>query len=299
MTYSAADDSSSQAMRSEARRIIDAARSRGLTLRLLGGLAVREHCRETAFCERPYRDIDLAGLGRESRVATALIVESGWQENRHVAMATMGRKRQFFRECRHGAGSGDGSAGAGSGGSRGGIGGSGGGDDERVHDDDRIDLYLDAFRLHHSIDLRRRLRLEPYTVSTSDVLLVKLQRTTVNTDDLRDILTVVKDAAELGDRQAPGVVDLGYLARLCAGDWGLHHDVVRNLARCRGALGTLGLEQPEEDLLRDRLDRLEAAVEAAPKRLRWRWRASFGERLAWHEPVDDVEGVYLSPAERP
>ena len=282
MAYSAADDRSSQAMLLEAHRIIDAARSQGLTLRLLGGLAVREQCRDASFCERPYRDIDLVGLGRESRAATALLVGSGWQENRHVAMATMGRKRQFFRECRHR-----------------------GGDARRlrngwrVHDDDRIDLYLDAFRLHHSIDLRRRLWLEPYTVSTSDALLVKLQRTTVNEDDLRDILTLVKDAAELGAGQEPGVVDLDYLARLGASDWGLHHDVVRNLVRCRGSLDTLGLAQHEADRLRDRLDRLEAAMEAAPKPLRWRWRASFGERLAWHEPVDDAEGVYLSPAERP
>ena len=88
--------------------MIDAARSQGLTLRLLGGLAVREHCRETAFCERPYRDIDLVGLSRQSKAATALIVGSGWQENRHVAMATMGRRRQFFRECRHGGDGGSG-----------------------------------------------------------------------------------------------------------------------------------------------------------------------------------------------
>ncbi len=260
-------------------------------MRLLGGLAVREHCRETAFCERPYRDIDLVGLSRESKAATALIVGSGWQENRQVAMATMGRKRQFFRECRHGDADGYGG--------RNSDGGRGGGGRERVHDDDRIDLYFDAFRLHHSIDLRRRLRLEPYTVPTSDVLLVKLQRTTINEDDLRDILTVVKDAAELGDHEAPGVVDLGYLARLCAGDWGLHHDVVRNLARCRGSLGTLGLGRLDAARLQHRLEALEAAVEAAPKALRWRWRASFGERLAWHEPVDDIEGVYLSAAERP
>ena len=90
-------------MLAEAHSIIDAARSRGPTLRLLGGLAVREHCLADAFCERPYRDIDLAGLGREVKATTAVLVGLGWQENRQVAMATAGRKRQFFRECRHGS----------------------------------------------------------------------------------------------------------------------------------------------------------------------------------------------------
>ena len=262
-------------MLAEAHRIIDAAQSRGPTLRLLGGLAVREHCRADAFCERPYRDIDLAGLGREVKATTAVLVGLGWQENRQVAMATAGRKRQFFRECRHGSRA------------------------ERAHDDDRIDLYVDAFRLHHSIDLRRRLQLEPYTVSTSDVLLVKLQRTTLNDDDLRDIVTVVKDAVELGEDDARGALNLGYLSRLCAADWGLHHDVVRNLAHCRRALGTFGLDEPETARLGRRLDSLEAAVEAAPKTLRWRLRARLGEHLAWHEPVDDTEGAYLTAAERP
>ena len=34
-------------MADEARRLIDAARAEGLTLRLLGGLGVREHCHES------------------------------------------------------------------------------------------------------------------------------------------------------------------------------------------------------------------------------------------------------------
>ena len=46
-------------------------------------------------------------------------------------------------------------------------------DGSRRHDDDRVDVYLDTFRLHHQIPLRRRLTLEPYTVPAADVLLVE------------------------------------------------------------------------------------------------------------------------------
>ncbi len=167
-------------MLAEAHRIIDTARARGVTLRLLGGLAVREHCRETAFCERPYRDIDLVGP-RERREGRDGGAREGWAGTRTARWrwppwAASGSSSGTAGTWRLAA---------------------------ALHDDDRIDLYLDAFRLHHSIDLRRRLELEPYTVSTSDVLLVKLQRTEVNEDDLRDILTVVKDAAELGDDERP------------------------------------------------------------------------------------------------
>lgn len=263
-----------QSMLGEAHGIIDAGRAQGVTLRLIGGLAVREHCREADFCERPYRDIDLAARRRAAKAATTLLVRLGWVENRQVAMAAAGGKRQFFRECRHLTAAG------------------------RAHDDDRIDLYLDAFRLHHAIDLRRRLELEPYTVSTSDVVLAKLQRTAANYDDLRDIVTVVKDAAALGADDVPGALNVRYIAGLCAADWGLYHDVSRNVARCRAALDSLGTGDASARVL-SRLDALEDALAAAPKGRRWRLRASLGERIAWHEPVDDAEGVYFAPGERP
>ena len=262
-------------MLAEARDIIDAARARGVALRLVGGLAVREHCRDTAFCARPIRDIDLTTPRRSSKEVTGLLVGLGWAENRQVAMASSGRKLQFFRRCRHPAGAG------------------------RVHDDDRIDLYLDAFQLHHRVDLRGRLELEPYTVSTSDVLLVKLQRTEANDDDVRDMVTVIKDAVAIGDDDAPGVVNRCYLARLCAADWGLCHDVSRNLARCRAALvarGAGGLSAQGVDGAHRRLAAghrrpAQGLALAAARRL--------GERLAWHEPIDDDEAVYFTPGERP
>ncbi len=266
---------SADGMLAEAHDIIDAARARGVVLRLVGGLAVREHCRDAAFCERPIRDIDLAASRRSSRAVTALLAGLGWTENRQVAMASSGRKRQFFRRCRHPVSNG------------------------RVHDDDRIDLYVDAFQLHHSVDLRDRLELEPYTVSTSDVLLVKLQRTEANDDDVRDMLTVIKDAVAIGEDDAPGVVNRRYLARLCATDWGLSHDVTRNIARCRAAMAARSTADPAPGRVGARLDALQEAIDEQPKGWRWRLRAALGERLAWHEPVDDVEALYFAPGERP
>jgi len=275
MAAAHAHELNAHGMLAEAHDIVDAARARGIVLRLVGGLAVREHCRDATFCERPIRDIDLVTVRRSSRAVTNLLTGLGWTENRQVAMASGGRKRQFFRRCRHPVGSG------------------------RVHDDDRIDLYLDAFQLHHRVDLRSRLELESYTVSTSDVLLVKLQRTEANHDDVRDMVTVIKDALAIGEDDASGVVNRRYLARLCASDWGLSHDVSRNLARCRAAIAERGADDPAVGSVGARLDALQQAIDEQPKDWRWRLRAALGERFAWHEPVDDVEAVYFAPGERP
>ena len=54
-----ADERVRHEMWDEARQLIDAARSESLTLRLLGGLGVREHCRTFELCERDYSDLDM------------------------------------------------------------------------------------------------------------------------------------------------------------------------------------------------------------------------------------------------
>ena len=91
------------------------------------------------------------------------------------------------------------------------------------------------------------------------MLLVKLQRTQAEPDDLRDMLGVLESAAALGDQTtAPAILNLDYLARLCAADWGLCHDVERNLARCRDALATPARRDPGVQRAPARLDALDS-----------------------------------------
>ena len=86
-------------MLAEARRIVDTARDRHVVLRLLGGLAVREHCKVLDFCERDYADLDLVGLGRQGRQIVALMRDLGYDEEQRVRLATDNRQCQFVRAC--------------------------------------------------------------------------------------------------------------------------------------------------------------------------------------------------------
>ena len=199
-------------MADEARRLIDAARSEGLTLRLLGGLGVREHCHTLELCERDYSDLDMVAPARQARRLAALFARFGYAENVDVSTATSNAELQFARPCMHGSGPDSGPA----------------------HTDDHIDVFLDSFRMDHEIALAKRLGVEPYTLSLSDLLLTKLQIFKLNEKDLRDILTMFTDA-EVGEQEAPGVIDGGYIASLCADDWGLFYDVALNLQRVTNA----------------------------------------------------------------
>ena len=254
-------------MAAEGRRIVDAARERGLTLRLIGGLAVRDHCEELAFCSRDHSDLDMVGLTREAGELVSLFEALGYRERLHVRAATRLRQMQFGRDCVHGSADGA----------------------YAVHAEDHVDVFLDVFRMDHAVDFRERLAIEPYTVSAGDLLLTKLQVFRAEERDLHDIVTLLKDD-ELAAEDAPGTVNVTYVAELCARDWGLYYDVTQNLRHCAESLATYGLEREEEEHVRAALARLTQAIEEAPKTRSWRWRAKIGTRRRWHELVEEQDG---------
>ena len=275
MAFAAADSSRwAGDMLAEARDIIASAGRSGVLLRLIGGLGVLATSRDRAFAARPFRDIDLVGLRRQSRQIGRALTAMGFAENPHVRFATAGQTVQFFRPCRHESA-----------------------DGRLAHDDDRIDVYLDAFRLDHEIALRHRLDVADDVLPPADVLLSKLQHTDPGPDDLRDMVAILKDL-ELADADLPGTINASYLAALCARDWPLHHDVTRNLERCRSGLAELGLSVGDQQRAAAAVDGLEAALAGQRKSLRWRVRALAGERLPWSDFVDERDGRHIASRER-
>jgi hypothetical protein len=253
-------------MADEARRLIDTARSEGLILRLLGGLGVREHCRTFELCDRDYSDLDMVARAKQARRLAALFNGSGYVENFEVSAATSNAELQFARPCRH-----SGELGA-----------------VPAHADDHIDVFLDAFRMDHEIDLRQRLEIEPYTVSLADLLLTKLQIFRLNEKDLRDIVTLLTDV-EVGQEDGPGAIDVRYIGRLCADDWGLFYDVAMNLQRVDEDAASFDLSEAQVAHVRHGVLHLIAAIDAAPKGLSWRLRARIGTRKTWHSELDGQE----------
>ena len=253
-------------MSDEARQLIDAARSEGITLRLLGGLGVREHCRSLELCERDYSDLDMVAPAKHVRRLAAFFESFGYGENLDVSTATSSAELQFVRPCAH--------------------------DRERAvgraHADDHVDVFIDTFRMDHHIALARRLEIEPYTVSLSDLLLTKLQIFRLNEKDLRDIVTLLADV-EVAQEDAPGLINGLYIGELCANDWGLFYDVAINLQRVGERAAAFDLHDAEEARLRHGVMRLIAAIDGAPKSVRWRLRARVGTRKIWHGQLDDQE----------
>lgn len=259
-------------MLDEARTLVARAEAEGVTLRLVGGLAVRAVSRDRRFADRPTRDVDLVGRRGQIRQIAGLLERSGFTENPHFRFGSGGQVMQFFRPCVHAE------------------------NGRRAHADDRVDVYLDAVRLEHSLQLRERLTLVSPTVPPTDILLVKLLRTYPHADDVRDAIALLKDLTP-GDDDGPGILNVPYVARLCARDWPLHHDVVGNLTGSREAAGRLGLPDTDTQRVDETAGTVLAAITAAPKSWRWRLRAIPGERLPWSDAVEERDGRHLTPRE--
>jgi hypothetical protein len=261
-------------MRDESREIVAAAARQGLVVRLIGSVGVGLLCGDPAR-GRDHRDIDVVVRRRDVPRLPRLFETLGYEENRHVRLASGGHLAQFFRECVHETS-----------------------DGRRAHVDDRVDVYVDVFRHHHTLSLRGRLELEREVVSAADALLVKLQRGDADDDDLRDVVELLV-AAPLAEHDAPRAINVRRVADLCRRDWGLHRDVDENLRRALDLLGRLGLAPAEEHTARERLKALRWALREAHKTWRWRWRALFGEHLWWRDAVDEADGERIGLREAP
>ena len=188
--------------------IISEAKENGATLRLIGGLAFRKQCRELDFCKREYGDIDLVGLSHEAPMIIKTLVDLGYRENTRYTLVSGGTRFLF----------------------------------EKFGSKDHVDVFLDKLRMEHEIDLRRRLSLDEFTISVSDLFVCKLIIQNLNEKDYRDIIAIVKDL-ELGEEDLPSTINMNYIGELCSRNWGLYHDIISSIDDCIAFVKTYQLEE--------------------------------------------------------
>ncbi|HEX2156017.1 MAG TPA: hypothetical protein VHS79_03365 [Actinomycetes bacterium] len=239
--------------------LVAEAGARGQVLRLVGSTGIRLHCPPAAAAldrlGRPAKDIDVVCRHEDRKGLRRLLEERGWEVDRDLLVAMEGRRFSF----RHPAS---------------GL---------------ELDVFVDRLEFCHTTELRDRLGARELTVPVEDLLLQKLQivRQTV-TDRMDTAALLATHPVEGGPRTDPEAIDAGYVAGLLARDWGFHHTATANLAALAGG----GAANGSAATVAERVSDLLAAIEAAPKSVRWRARARVGERMQWWQDVDDREAVY-------
>lgn len=261
----------------EAMDTIDAARSQGVQLRLTGGLAVRRYCTDLEFMDREYSDIDFVGLSDQMKEMHAVFEGLDYTENRYVTQSTDASQLQYIKnEALEGMEA----AARGS---------------QSPYEPplvDHVDIFLDVMRMDHDLDVSERLEIDDYAISPADAFIAKMQIGKINQKDVHDVIALVKDVP-LRDVDDDTSIDLLYIADVCSKDWGLYRDVTANLDIALAMVDDYGLTEGQQDRVYARLAAIKESVENAGKSLRWRLRATVGERVAWRREIEETEGTQI------
>jgi peroxiredoxin (alkyl hydroperoxide reductase subunit C) len=247
----------------EAKRIIGEAEKGGVTLRLIGGLAIRLHCHGKHSAHlREYHDIDLFGLAGQREEIELVFARLGYSPNLSFNMNSVLLNRLQFVSAQNAK---------------------------------SVDVFLDQFSMEHTLDFKRRIRLDGLTIPVTDLLLTKLQMEgRIEARDEKDIVAVLEDH-DLGLEDSKEMLNVKYLADLCSRDWGLFRTVTGSLQKIRHVIEDdisvqcVGMEADE--LIR-KVDVIQASLTSGRKGLRWRARKILGERVKWYRDIEvDEEEV--------
>ncbi len=240
----------------EARRVAGEAEKKNVTLRLLGGVAIKLRAPEglnPAF-EREYADLDWITQKGGSADAQRFFESLGYVPQTRFN-ALYGRERLLYFDEKH---------------------------------DRQVDVLVGTFKMSHEIPLGKRLTLEPLTIPLAELLLTKLQIIELNDKDVRDALAILHDhPIEESDGDA---VNAAHVAKLCASNWGLWRTFTANLKALEGHLDRYDLPAENKERIAERIRTLLERIEREPKTFGWKMRAKIGDRKRWYELPEEVDG---------
>ncbi|MCW2977615.1 MAG: hypothetical protein JWM06_2896 [Actinomycetia bacterium] len=237
----------------EAGRLLDAAQSNDVPIRLIGGLAVYFHTEEIPPpLSRSYDDIDLATTKGSSRSAAELLTALGYEPSREFNALNGSRRLLFFD----------------------------------THNERKLDVFVDTFELCHTIPITARLALDERTIPLAELLLTKLQVVELTEKDLRDIVTLLQ--RHVVGTNDDDTINGDFIAALTADDWGLWRTVKLNVERIHEQIDSLTLDDGTKGRALERMDTLWERIEREPKSRKWRMRDRVGDRKRWYEIPDEV-----------
>ncbi|GBD08529.1 hypothetical protein HRbin22_00769 [Candidatus Thermoflexus japonica] len=240
----------------EGLRLVEAARARGIPMRLLGSVGIAYHSPSAArYLPMPaYPGLELAAPSRHGKALAAFMEEQGYEPLARFN-AFYGTRRLHFRKPEAGW---------------------------------PVDVFLDAYEMYHRVEFAAALSREEIALPPDWLLLSRLQAVEAGEAELLEIAVLLLDH-EVVEGEQPETVDLRVITGLCAEDWGWYRTVTMNLERA--ARQVEEWEEPARGRVRERLERLRRAIEAAPKSLGWQMRARLGDAVRWYQtPIRPEEG---------
>jgi hypothetical protein len=247
-----------------ARSLVDKGAEQGVTLRIIGSLAARQHLKDSGglldLLQRvPTHDIDFMGYWKEKNLADRMFRDLGYEPDPSVAFSLeYGVKRLIYHQREQGI---------------------------------MAEIFMDELKMAHTLDFKGRLELDYPTITLVDLLLSKLQIQMITEKDIKDMIALLADHdLGQGDRE---LIDINYLTELTSKRWGLYYTALGNLNKVKQWVHQLDvLDAPIRQDVDTKLVEIIGRFEAHPKSLKWNLRSLIGTRMRWYEEVGDVYDVH-------
>ena len=243
----------------EAKRLTDEGEKEGVTLRVMGPIALHFYFPEFVdlyrrmerLGDRVFTDIDYASYGKCRGKIVPFFEKQDYSLEKRAAMLSGNTRHIYFGN--------------------------------RIP---MIDVFFDQLSYNHPIDYRGRLEIHPYCVSLTDLLLQKLQIVQINDKDLKDGMLLLL-AAKVGDTDKD-MINAKYLAKLMSEDWGFFYTSTMNLEKIKTAsVSVSALTDQQRTVLTQKADHVLQVIENAPKSGKWKSRAKVGTKKSWYNEVSD------------
>jgi len=245
----------------EIRRIIKEADGRNVSVRILGGAAIRMHCpNHQEMYEKlkrvPKHDMDFVTYSKFRPLTKKLFTDLGYEPYVSLMLTgATGRHRQIFNDK-------DGNK--------------------------AIDVFLGVLEMCHNIDYEGRLEVDSPTVPLAELLLQKLQIVQTNEKDVQDtvILLLEHDVGKSDKDEING----DHIAKVLANDWGFYYTVNTKFGEIKEHLEKYdALSKQDRALVSERVDKLKERIEKEPKSFKWNMRAKAGTSVKWYRVVEEVQ----------
>ena len=236
----------------ESRRLVTGAAGVGLTIRLLGGVAVCiQSPSDSPLLPRMIGDIDIVTRREGARALAAFLKTAGYAGDEMFNALHGARRLLFFDHVN----------------SR------------------KLDVFVGEFGMCHVIPIADRLDRDPMTIPLAELMLTKLQIVELTDRDLRDIYSL-SFHNDISDGDAAGI-EANFIADLCAKDWGLWRTCTATIEQSLDRLPDYPISVDASQLIAERLRKLLHRIKEAPKTARWKLRNRVGDRVRWYDEPEE------------
>ena len=263
----------------EATQLVEQAKTKGIILRVVGGLGIAIRCRSyrdfgtklgrvgTGAAQQEYSDIDLVSYKKQRDKVKSFFSETGYAKRR-ATLSSAASERQIYYHPKGWF---------------------------------WVDVFFDKLMVaNHPIDFAGRLELDYPTITATDALLEKLQIwEAFSAKDLKDCLLLLK-SCQVNEEKG---IDASYIAKLLSSDWGFWYTATTNLNKIHRFISELERFGPDARInpkqissedrkeMATKIETLLKAIDDEPKSFGWKMRAKIGTSRKWYNPVERPDTV--------